>query len=75
MYRIDKNVPIPPNVGRACRPSKYPFSRMEIGHSFPVDEAEHERVKNASKQYERKHSQKFAMGWDDDGQLRCWRVE
>ena len=67
-YEIEKGVELTP------RRSKYPFSDMEVGDSFLVDESgNHAAARNAATGYGQRHDMKFSSRTTVAG-LRIWRV-
>ena len=69
MYKIDKDVPPPPEGG-----AKYPFPVMEIGDSFVVSPmADGVRAVNASLMYGKNHDLVFASRTEGNGK-RIWRI-
>lgn len=66
---IEKGVPVPP---RKYRTRVYPFSDMEVGDSFKLDDRK-KSVECAASYYGRRNGKKFACRKDGDG-VRVWRI-
>lgn len=72
-FEIDKNIPIP--TVRRGGYLIYPFSEMEVGDSFFVDDlGKGTALRNAACNYARRHGKRFTVQAEKDG-LRCWRIE
>jgi hypothetical protein len=75
--KIDKNIPIP--VSNSGRPSKWPFSKMEINESVLVDGQSCMTSKcpgyNAAQQIARNHGKKFIGRYEGGNKVRIWRIE
>jgi hypothetical protein len=70
-YKIEKNVPIPKGYAR----TKYPFSKMEVGDSFVVEDVNYNRVRQAAYSYSFRNDIKLSVKRGLDGKFHCWRVE
>ncbi len=71
---IDTDIPVPAVYGKY---SKYPFAKMEVGHSFLIDSNDDvASVRQAASHFVRrsKSKMKFSIRKTLDG-FRCWRVE
>ena len=67
--KIEKNIPIP-RKGK----QKYPFSKMEIGDSFFLENSTIGKV--AAEAYrEKKATNRMYVARSIDGGVRIWRVE
>lgn len=67
MYAIDKNIPPPADGWR------YPFSLMEVGHSFWVPAAEATRAASAATMHGKRHGEVYVSRTEGTGK-RIWRV-
>jgi hypothetical protein len=66
-YTIEKNIPIK-------RKTKYPFSAMEVGDSFFVDDPKSQaKLSGAGTAHGRKYGKKFLTAQEGNG-IRVWRV-
>ena len=74
MVEIETGVELP-KISRHGRPSKYPFSEMQVGQSFVVNEESLSGVRASASNYGKKTSSKFAVRKCADGLYRCWRTE
>jgi len=75
MYTIESNIPIPTSQRGAKE--KYPFSKLEVGQSFLVDEegVKLQNVRTAcTYAQKRMEGKKFICRAEDTG-VRVWRVE
>lgn len=70
MYKVEKGIAIPKKDSRG-RPSKYPFSIMEVGDSFEVNSAA--KVAPAASVHGKKYGKKFIVKRHGDA-YRCWRI-
>ena len=70
---IRSDVPLPSPSGRGRRASKYPFSKMEVGDSFVVNDVTARTVRSAVSVFQRKYDVKFAVRTTDEG-IGVWRV-
>lgn len=85
MYKIDKNIKIPPQAQRGEAP-KYPFKKMKIGDSFFIPNSHIEenrrtarRIISAGVVYKKRNSLtqkdfKLTTRIYEDG-VRCWRTK
>jgi len=71
MYRIEKNVPLPPKKRR----QKYPFGEMKVGESFGFPLGDRQRVGFAACIYGKRNNKKFSIRKLKDGTYRVWRIE
>lgn len=84
MYAIEKNIPLPHKPCRMGRPSKYPFSIMNVSESFvvPADSvaaiippgSHAPRVAASAYEHGRRYGKKFTYRKDDTGNVRVWRI-
>lgn len=76
--QIDKNIPAPKNIGGAGAPTKWPFTKMEVGDSVLVDgiscSTAHCPGYNAAKQIANRMGFKFTGRAQGDGTVRIWRT-
>jgi hypothetical protein len=70
--KIDTNIPFPGLPGEGSR--RYPFNKLEVGHSFekPHD-VEEAKFRTAAFAYAKKHGIRLSVRKTDSG-IRCWRV-
>ncbi len=71
--QIDHDIPIP-----SCRKNYhgvYPLQNMNVGDSFLFKNQNKQKAYLAVGHYRRKHGGKFKVAIDDNGKLRCWRIE
>jgi hypothetical protein len=69
-YEIEKGIPIPRSSEYEA---KYPFSKMEVGDSFSVEERR-ESVASAARSYGCRVGKKFSIRKEGNG-MRIWRVK
>lgn len=71
---IIKNVP--PPIGGAGRPYKYPFSEMAVGDSFVAD-ASYQSVHKCAARYVAQHApnHKFQCKKLENNQVQVWRIK
>ena len=78
MFEIRKNVPVPASTREGFRkPSKYPFTSMEVGDMFFVPGAKKSfssLVSANSKRLGRKFTVRSVTNGEVAG-MGCWRVE
>lgn len=75
MLRIDKHIPIPLRDARTLgRRPKYPWCRMEVGHSILFSDDAAESGTNAAYCYGKRHGWKFTQQKTADG-VRVWRIK
>lgn len=73
MFKIDKHMPIPEQIGSGAR-AKYPFAKMEVGDSFFVPSMRSNALSNAAQWHTKKTGKKFTCA-NVEGGVRCWRIE
>lgn len=86
MFKIEKNVPVPPKRGGGREPC-YPFADMDIGDSFSVplvgaptspsacNDSATQRLSCAASAHFKRNNRKFTVReLRDEGVARCWRV-
>ena len=66
---LTKEVPPPTTKGR----TKYPFNKMEVGHSFAAPGEEYKLVAAAAYAYARRKGVKMIVR-KDGADVRCWRI-
>ena len=71
MYKIEKNIPIPPEG--YTRRGPYPFARMEVGDSFLVPFADMITVRCAAGNYAKKYGAVFWTRFIEGQGVRVWR--
>lgn len=76
MVDLDKHIPAPiidrqPHTGR---PSKYPFSRMEIGDSFWMEGGAGSRAFDALRQWKRRNPGFDYRSQVEGSGIRMWRT-
>ena len=86
MFKIDKNIPLPPHkrAGGKTPKGKYPFRKMQIGDSFLYPEPENNRaerlrigaliINSARSSGIATKKMKFTTRRVKDG-IRCWRIK
>lgn len=75
-YEIEQDVPVP--AKQAGAPTKYPFTRMDVGDSvkFPEGAAKLAYAAAKAMQYKnKKRNLKFRGVTEEDGGMRIWRTE
>lgn len=65
---IDTGVPIPDT-------GSYPFSRLEVGHSFVAPIDMRTNISSAATQYGKRTGTKFTIRKIDKDNIRVWRSE
>lgn len=74
MIKIDKRVSIPP--GGKGRKSKYPFSAMNVGDSFEVDDVKKNTLLSAAQSWASRHNKKAQFTIRHfEGKTRIWRIK
>jgi len=71
---IIKNVP--PPVGGAGRPYKYPFAELDINDSF-IAEASYQSLHKCAARYVKQHAshKQFQCKKLEDGRTQVWRIK
>ncbi len=73
---VEKNIPMPIPRGEAI--SVWPFTSMEVGESFAIQDSETKhRVTNAAFQAGKRNGMKFSVRMTrnpEDAPYRCWRM-
>jgi hypothetical protein len=80
MFEIEKDFPLPPNVGKKGCPRKYPFDKMDVGNSFVVGHSRRDahNVRAATRYYYKIPSGKgkrFSVQRGEDNVWRCYRYK
>ena len=81
MFKVEKNIPIPPTVTVYGRRSRFPLSELNSGDSFmvPFTDSSPEAIKKsllgAIRNYRSRHGKNiyFATRVYKTG-IRCWRI-
>ena len=73
MLKIDRDVPIPPLVGKGLG-RKYPFEEMEIGDSFFVTDVSPKSVRTSANGWKKRHPGFEYTSRVIDGWTRVWRI-
>lgn len=71
MYKIQKNIPIPPKV--VGRKNPYPFDDMEVGDSFSVPLNKYKAVTYAINRHQKVSNMKFTRRALSN-EVRVWRI-
>lgn len=79
-YKIEKNVPVPDNIGRRGQPPKYPFGDMEVGDSIVAKrlgrQAAYVYGWRNKKKFVSKIEKRLRPGFVSNNDLfRIWRVK
>lgn len=70
MFKIDKNIPVPPSGGG--RKPIYPFGKMKVGDSISVPKKKFHRARHNAYMFARKNKRKFVARTSE---LRIWRTK
>lgn len=77
--KIDKNIPIPEDLGIRGKKKLYPLAEMEVGDSILVDGTSASSsgcgAYNAALQHGRHFGKKFSGRKEGQDKVRIWRVE
>lgn len=74
-FKIDTHIPIPTRDGRTLgRLARYPWCRMEVGHSILFTGDEEECGPSSAYAYGKRHGWKFTQKRMGDG-VRVWRIK
>ena len=70
MYEIDTDIPIPrrPSINE-----RYPWYKLEVGHSFFVSNGSLKSLRSSASQMKAKTKHKYLVRAVDDG-IRVWRI-
>ncbi len=75
MYRIERNVPIPPKSQNGGRKRLYPFANMQVSDSiFVCGKNDGKKVMGSARAHGKAHGKRFIYRAEGDG-VRIWRVE
>ncbi len=69
MYKISKDVPVPPPIRRM----NYPYEQLQVGESFWVEGVTMQSLCNANRRQSKRLSRKFVCRREGKG-VRVWRV-
>lgn len=69
MYKISKDVPVPPPIRRM----NYPYEQLQVGESFWVEGVTMQSLCNANRRQSKRLSRKFVCRREGEG-VRVWRV-
>lgn len=72
-FELEDDVPVP-SSGR-YKTKSYPFSTMEIGQSFLLNQSDAQHARMAAAQYKLRHpGWKYASRQVEQGVVRLWRI-
>lgn len=78
VHIIETNIPMPPAKGGQGRPTKWPFTQMQVGESVLVPGRACNTAEcpayNAAKQVGHQAGAKFTGRAQGDGTVRIWRT-
>lgn len=69
MYKISKDVPVPPPIRRM----NYPYEQLQVGESFWVEGVSMQSLCNANRRQSKRLERKFICRREGEG-VRVWRV-
>jgi hypothetical protein len=73
-FEIEDDHPIPAAGQGSGRKEKYPWSQMDVGQSFFVENGEVRKIAGAACHSGRRNGKKFVVRVVDGG-VRAWRIE
>lgn len=69
MYKIEKNVPIPPN----SKSGRFPYDQLDVGDSFVASNVNLASVCSSNYRIGKRLGRKF-IARQENGDVRVWRV-
>ena len=73
---ISTKIPIPKQSFKLGK-SKYDFKSLKVGHSFDVETSKRFSVATLAKKFgdSQEPVMRFSVRMDENGNMRCWRIE
>jgi heme/copper-type cytochrome/quinol oxidase subunit 2 len=73
-YEIEKDIPIPAMSAPRGRKEKYPWSTLDVGHSFFVPDVSAKRMQSTASKAAARTGRTF-VARNVEGGVRVWRYE